>query len=210
MGLRATTLGSYIQSTGCAYKRDVVSDSAGVGVCRPLVPRRVWAGGCAGGTLSFGACHNCVQGIHCSNDATKRMIGSFDPGFVMERQRALEVWLYQLLASKPLRKRAAVTAALETNKQDQDVNSTGPPLSPSERNELGTWLNPLSSQTIRRFLTLRANREPKELKMNIASLEAERTRRQKERAHDKKTGSHGQKGQSSDKISLEDFELTQV
>ena len=31
-------------------------------------------------------------------------------------------------------------------------------------------LNPLSSQTIRQFLTLRANREPKELKMMVQSI----------------------------------------
>ena len=140
----------------------------------------------------------------------KRMIGSFDPGFVMERQRALEIWLYQLLASKPPPGMSTATAVkLEKNERNKEASAgVAPPLSPSESHN-GTWLNPLSSQTIRRFLTLRANREPKELKMNPASLEAERARRNKEGAQ-KRTKGFGAKGESSDKISLEDFELTQV
>ena len=82
-------------------------------------------------------------------------------------------------------------------------------------------LNPLSSQTIRQFLTLRANREPKELKMNPASLEAEKTRQAKKNKkrnlkfnvndHHADGANGSPKGQSISKgVKLDAFELTQV
>ena len=37
----------------------------------------------------------------------KRMIGSFDPGFVMQRQQNLELWIWKLLTGKVISERAA-------------------------------------------------------------------------------------------------------
>ena len=120
------------------------------------------------------------------------MIGSFDPGFVMQRQKQLEIWIWKLLTS----------------------GKEAPSLTSTTLTPITSPLNPLSSQTIRQFLTLRANREPKELKMNPASLEAEKTRQQKEIAkrNQKFSSPTNEKSFSSQhqKIKLDSFELTQV
>jgi serine/threonine protein kinase len=144
----------------------------------------------------------------------KRMIGSFDPGFVMQRQRQLEIWIWKLLttgtkdggATNKSSKKRVVDAYSEAGALADSSPLSSPP-------------NPLSSQTIRQFLTLRANREPKELKMNPASVAAAKTKREKEIQEqnqkyssptNRRSLSSDNKNGSTTKIKLDAFELTQV
>ena len=133
----------------------------------------------------------------------KRMIGSFDPGFVMQRQRALEIWIWKLLTG-------GGKGGLPGAKGGTPSTTTTTPTT--------TLLNPLSSQTIRQFLTLRANREPKELKMNPKSVEDAKIKRlhAMEKKNSKYNSPTNRRSMSGDgennigKIKLDAFELTQV